>query len=336
MAATSNQKSAPAKSLSPPPSARPLAPTPRAQPLLLLLLACALLASPSRAADLGASAARAGGEALLAALVERRAGEALSLLGAGADANYADANGFTPLHVASYSCGAEMRSVARALLAAGADATAANVGGISPLVAACSAGDEELAGLLLARGAAGVEAARDSRSADAYDYTGGLNALDICEASGLASTAAALRAAGATGSPAAAALGSRAAIACRVLLWACRDRCDAAALRLLRVDANATAAEAAAAAAAVEVTCADDAGMTPLHWAVNAGAGDVAEALLGRGADPMRRDMRGQTSLDMVQAIEDRGTRERLAPQLARMREEGGEAEEVAEARQEL
>ena len=76
--------------------------------------------------------------------------------------------------------------------------------------------------------------------------------------------------------------------------------------------------------------------MTPLHWAVNAGAGDVAEALLGRGADPMRRDMRGQTSLDMVQAIEDRGTRERLAPQLARMREEGGEAEEAAEARQEL
>ena len=123
MAATSNQK-----------NARSLAPTPRAQPLLLLpLLACALLVSPSRAADLGASAARAGGEALLAALVERRAGEALSLLGAGADANYADANGFTPLHVASYSCGAEMRSVARALLAAGADARATTARGETAL-----------------------------------------------------------------------------------------------------------------------------------------------------------------------------------------------------------
>jgi hypothetical protein len=310
---------------------------------LAALLAAAAAVARCCALDTTAARARAGGEELVQALAERRADDALRLIASGAQPGFADARGFTPLQVASYTCGdAALRGVARALLDAGADASAASAGGTSPLLAACAAGDEELALTLLARGA-------DAAAAAGGAFTSGLGALDVCAIMGLGRAAAALRAAGAAASAAAAALGPRRA-ACRVLLWACRDGCDSAALRLLRgggdggdggngaaaggnasapVPALGAGAGAEAVPAEPAFDCSDDSGLTPLHWAVNNGAEAVVRALHERGADALARDDRGLTPLAMVESVEDAGVRARLGPLLARVRGKAG-AEQAA------
>ena len=176
------------------------------------------------------------------------------------------------------------------------------------LVTACSSGNEELALLLLAKGA---DVTRPSSGA----YTDGLTALDICAAGNLTKAAAAMAAAGGSASAVAGTRGRR-QTACRLLLWACRDSCDAAALRLLREDL-------------ADVACSDDAGLTPMHWAVNSGSEEVITALYERGADPLAKDGRGNTPLDMTVAIEDAGVRGRVGPLLARMRADAGKKEDL-------
>ena len=269
-------------------------------------------------AALAPEAARVLGEQLLEACEVKDAALALRLIGEGADVDFVNEGGVSPLIAATrYEA---LDAVASRLIASGARLDAADVNDNSAITSACFHKRAATA-LLLVEAGASLDRVTDW----------GKSALDYAEKRGLAAVSAALRARGArTGAELKAhlPLGEQ-------LLWACKRKDVAAALRLISDGADlncigkygqspllmasaserldAVAARLIAAGADLEIG--DEYGFRALMWACIRFRSATALLLVEAGASLNHTHQFGKTALDLAEdaavfaAIRARGGR---------------------------